>query len=96
MVPQNSKWMVYKWKTLLKWMIWVEKPYFWKHPYDNFHLLPSFLHKSQLRGSLPPKPKTKALDLKKSTGTLNTKLVGGFKPFEKYARQIVSFPQGSG
>ena len=26
----------------------------------------------------------------------NFKLVGGFNPFEKYARQIGSFPQGSG
>ena len=26
----------------------------------------------------------------------HTVLVGGFNPFEKYARQIGSFPQGSG
>ena len=27
-VPQNSKWMVYYGKPLLKWMIWVESPSF--------------------------------------------------------------------
>jgi len=23
------------WKSLLKWMIWGENPYFWKHPYES-------------------------------------------------------------
>ncbi len=27
----TPKWMVYNWKTLLKWMIWGYH-YFWKHP----------------------------------------------------------------
>ena len=31
-----------------------------------------------------------------TTGTGRFKQVGGFNPFEKYARQIGSFPQGSG
>ena len=31
------KWMVYNWKTLLKWMIWGAHPYFWKHPYSFSH-----------------------------------------------------------
>jgi len=32
----------------------------------------------------------------KNTNRIYTSLVGGFKPFEKYVRQIGSFPQGSG
>ena len=35
-VSKNSgtpKWMVYNEKSLLKWMIWGENPYFRKHPY---------------------------------------------------------------
>ena len=29
-IPQNGWWKL--WKTLLKWMIWENPPYFWKHP----------------------------------------------------------------
>ena len=32
-VPQNG--WVFKWKTLLKWMIWGETHYFRKHPYTG-------------------------------------------------------------
>ena len=35
------KWMVYIWfimEILLKWMIWGENTYFWKHPYESNHL----------------------------------------------------------
>ena len=35
-------------------------------------------------------------DQKVSEKTKRPKLVGGFNPFEKYARQIASFPQFSG
>ena len=36
------------------------------------------------------------LFLFQNSNSLNIYLVGGFNPFEKYARQIGSFPQGSG
>ena len=43
--PKNRgtpKWIVYNFKTFLKWMIW-GYPYFWKHPYDCKDLCINFL-----------------------------------------------------
>ena len=47
----TPKWMVYKWKTLLKWMIW-GYPYFRKHPWlqDN----PIFWKELLVSGSVIP------------------------------------------